>query len=442
MFFFNFYNQKLKKMEILKNNSYDCKLIDTIFEIEKDKEFLNIGFDNKEEKCLDVEFNKEYQFAFKAIKNNTLPDIKKLNKETLTNLVNGLMYFCNNKLLDDLLLKIAKEVREKYVNRKGVELFFEKINKPPSFVKKHFYGIKKINSSELLKNPNISEEFIKKYIINNQINDTDWSYLCENTNLSEQFFETYEKLGVLDWRSLCKNTNLSEEFFKIHIQKIKHESWFYLCKNPNMSEEFFETCNLKIFWESLCQNTNMSEEFFERHLLKGLKLNWKSLCLNTNISEKFFERHLDKISEKDCYSLCRNTNLSEAFFERHINNVIWSPLSRNTNMSEEFFERHINNIVWSSVCENTNLSEKFFERHLNKITEKDWYYLCRNTNLSEEFFERHLINSKTSNKIKNYYNHLFCNTFRVNHSQYKLICWLRKNPQFTFDRILEKYIFD
>ena len=116
--------------------------------------------------------------------------------------------------------------------------------------------------------------------------------------------------------------------------------------------------------------------------------------------------------ELNWYELCRNNNISECFFERQIQNGI--------------------RLYWDYICQNNNLSGEFFDKyeHLGVL---NWDYLCWNNNLSENFFEKHI--DKLNKKILQ-------NSFRIYHKKEKVVEWLRKNPQYSFDNILEKYILD
>ena len=128
----------------------------------------------------------------------------------------------------------------------------------------------------------MSECFFEKYISKKGV-EIDWHYLCQNTNISKEFFEKY--IDKVDWGSLCVNTNLPEEFFEKY-EPLNVLKWYCLCQNTNLSESFFEKYishheKKLIDWNYLCENSNMSESFFEKHILNGCKINWNSLTDNT-----------------------------------------------------------------------------------------------------------------------------------------------------------------
>ena len=116
-------------------------------------------------------------------------------------------------------------------------------------------------------------------------------------------------------------------------------------------------------------------------------------------------------------ALCKNTNLSSEFFRKYIFDqkkerlITWDDLCVNENMSLEFFEKCMdhNMIYWGNIFQNSNIELSFFEKYFDRCGEKE-------------------------------FNSLFQNTFKSYHSKNKIISWLRKNPQYPFDKMLEKYI--
>ena len=447
-----------------------------------------ISLCDEEEKTITI--NKKYKDIYNIIKKNKTIFVDFKNIKYTNYILEGLAYFGNKKIFEDILKKLAKYIKEKYIDRKSVERFFEK----------YPFEDTEANRQSLSGNINLSEAFFERYINSGRMNLINWNSLCKNTNISEKFFEKYISKGVIDWDSICQNTNISEAFFEKYINNINQYGWWYLSINTNLSEAFFEKYINKIDWGFLCLNNNISEAFFEKYI-NSEKMNlikWYSLCANTNISEKFFEKYIDKV---DWNVLCENFNISEKFFERHINQELsnkidWISLCANTNMSEKFFEKYIDKIQWYCVYKNTNLSEEFYQKHIDKIkldffinyrelsieffeknidkiknycsrnliftfptpnatnphwslfckksnlTEQyidkniefiDWNFLCQNNNISEKIFEKYI-----SKGFVNWY-WLYLNTFRANHSRDKIILWLKKNPQYSFDNLICKF---
>ena len=289
----------------------------------------------------------------------------------VTHVVQGLSYFKNNKLLENILVKLSKNLKEKYLDRDSIGKFFDKFS--CKFDEKYYW-------ERLCLNPNLPEWFFEKYI-----DKVSWYWLCRNTSISEEFFEKH--LDKVVWSELCQNPNMSEKFFKKHLDKVTLE----LSRNNNISQDFFEKYMIfrGINFNLLCLHPNISESFFEKYIIH---VHWENLCQNPNISEAFFERHIKNIKKEYWEHICKNTNLSEEFFERHIKYVNWSSLCENSNISEEFFEKYIDKVDFISIFKNSNISECFIRKHIDKIIEKDLFiYLCPNyhNKLSEHFFEKY-----------------------------------------------------
>ena len=396
-----------------------------------------------------ITINEKYIDVFKIIKKGKtiyvdFKDVKKCN-----HIVNGLSYFGNKKIFENIMIKLAKYVKEKYIDRKSVERFFEK-SIENTFVKT------KLNWESLSKNPNLSESFFDKYI-----DKVIWSSLCLNTNISENFFEKY--IDKVDWNRLCQNNNISEKFFEKYISTSRERVivWNSLCQNTNLSECFFEKyiqkglVNLDILTQNknisllflkkyssdnynidnyyyCCQNKKIDEKNIDKYV-SNKEINLYYLSRNTNIDETFFEKYIGK-GRLSWHYLCVNSNISEKFFEKHIKYVEWYNLCHNINLSESFFEKHIDKVIWSSLCLNTNMTEAFFENYISNCNEEViiWENLSKNSNMSEAFFEKY--NFKTS------IDDLAKNTFRVYHKKEKIISHLKKNPQYSFDKLIYKYI--
>ena len=107
---------------------------------------------------------------------------------------------------------------------------------------------------------------------------------------------------------------------------------------------------------------------------------------------------------------------------------------------------------FSFLCLNSNISEAFFEKY-EPLKVLKWDYLSVNINLSEDFFEKHMklyLEYRNNNpeildlqfldyKISSGQS-LSENTFRFYHSKEKIISWMKKNPQYSFDKLIYKYI--
>jgi hypothetical protein len=195
--------------------------------------------------------NKKYKDVFNIIKKNKTIYIDFKNNERVNHIIEGLLYFGNKKILHDVLKKLAKYIKEKYIDRKSIERFFEKVCGDKNFYWNYSCG-----------NPNISETFFEKYIHKKRDNSDNWNYFFSNKNISENIFKKYIKKDELISQYLCMNTSISEEFFETLINEGYKMNWYYLSGNTNISEKFFEkyiSIGIEFSWEKLCLNTNLSE---------------------------------------------------------------------------------------------------------------------------------------------------------------------------------------
>ncbi len=126
--------------------------------------------------------------------------------------------------------------------------------------------------------------------------------MCENTKISEKFFERYIKF--VKWEYISKNVNLSKEFFERHNEYIDWEIFFQYSKIINKFSKYFE----KGDWYYICKNKNIDEKFINKHLKKGVKMYWDFLSENTYISPEFLLEKSNEILENiDWYRISNNT---------------------------------------------------------------------------------------------------------------------------------------
>ena len=133
-----------------------------------DSELIKHLISISDEKENTIVVNRKYLDVFKIIKKNKTIYINFKNVNRVNHIIEGLAYFGNKKIFEDILKKLAKYIKEKYIDRKSVERFF------------------------------ISHQ--------DQITAVNNFYLCGNSNLSEEFFKEKRKIGMA-----FSNTNLSEE---------------------------------------------------------------------------------------------------------------------------------------------------------------------------------------------------------------------------------------
>ena len=83
-----------------------------------------ISISNEGEKTIVV--NRKYTDVYDIIKKNKTIYVDFKDIEKTNHIVEGLAYFGNKKIFEDILKKLGKYIKEKYIDRKTVERFFEK----------------------------------------------------------------------------------------------------------------------------------------------------------------------------------------------------------------------------------------------------------------------------------------------------------------------------
>jgi len=111
--------------------------------------------------------------------------------------------------------------------------------------------------------------------------NTDWNYIVQVYNLSEEFIEKYfDRLKPIP---ILVYQQLSEDFL-IKYQDIW--DWDFVCSDQKISEEFIEKNEHLISWYWICGYQKMSKQFIIKH---WKKMNMISLNRNENLSKKLKE---------------------------------------------------------------------------------------------------------------------------------------------------------
>ena len=107
--------------------------------------------------------------------------------------------------------------------------------------KQKFYKIQSLiqkynnDLNNLLENEQLQEFEIEYLIINFELNQGNWIYICYHQALSESFIEKY--LNLISWYNVSARQNLSEEFIEKYRYKV---NWNWICKYQKLSDEFKE----------------------------------------------------------------------------------------------------------------------------------------------------------------------------------------------------------
>ena len=255
-----------------------------------DQKWINENFNYTYTLNLTEEFilkhpNKNWNIKY-LIKNK-ITDFKSLSK--FKNINNNIINKYPNKPWDwDWLIQNTNISVEKYI--------------PLDLIEKYPY---KWNYHILSENPNITKEFILKYlnkcwdismlIKNNKIND--FKILCKFNNLSKYNIKKYPD-KPWDWEWMILNTDIYiEKYIPLElIKKYPHRlCYWYLSKNPNLTKEFIMKYSFK--------NWNIIE------LIKNNKItDFNALTKFKNINQYIIDKYPDKLWDWDW--LIQNTDIN------------------------------------------------------------------------------------------------------------------------------------
>ena len=276
-------------------------------------------------------------------------------KKHLEELISNNFYsgsLANNKNLNEDFFGTFK----KYVNWRSLstrEDFSER------FFSKY---IKRFNMFQLIKNPAISEAFVRKhevYIRETITTQMMWS----NPNLSETFVN--ERLDEVDWDTLVANNQvLDEKFYMKHQHKLDNNeiignmaanskiSLEYIMSNVNehlMDDEYFWHCIFR-------RRSDLKLEFLEKYFKKiGLEI-----CLNSNVPIEFFLKYPQF---QNNYFFQDNSLATSEMLHSYIKripdwSIDWNIISRSPACDEAFVEIYKNEIDWHGIIRNKFRAEK------------------------------------------------------------------------------------
>lgn len=184
------------------------------------------------------------------------------------------------------------------------------------------------NIAGLSENPNITFEYVEKYIDRRW----DWHGLSSNPHVTIQVIKDHINKDW-DWHDLSKNPSIT--------MRDVEDTWFDkrykwdingLSRNPNITVDFvkkymaIELCDWG--WRNLSRSKAISIEDIEENL--DLPWEWKYVFMNPNFTIKYAEKYKSK--DEDFYAVfSSNPNLTEEFVSKYIDkDWIWERISANT----------------------------------------------------------------------------------------------------------------
>lgn len=165
---------------------------------------------------------------------------------------------------------------------------YERINK---LLGTRYKSDEEIDLCNILSSIKISEEFIEEF--KDKIYKDHWYYISMNPNLTEEFIRRYE--DNIDFKAISSTRYLSEDFimkyeYKLNISSISN----YRCLN----EEIIEKHVNEIPSWNLSSYQVLSEDFIRRH---ENRLSWGCISTNQLLSWDFMLEFKDRL-DWDCIS--------------------------------------------------------------------------------------------------------------------------------------------
>lgn len=244
-------------------------------------------------------------------------------------------------------------------------------------------------------------EELETEISNGKINyDLSDYFNSHKIDFSLEFIELHK--DEINWNGISykPNPNLTEEFIERYIDK----DWDFQKLTKIVSLNFidrFSDKNWDFHYNISSRIDNIA--FLERYINRFW--NWEILQKRLNIDWlDFIERHID--DKLNFFSLSYRDDIIPLVEKYPEKSWYWPTISKNPNLTPEFleknFEREWSEEGWKQLSKHPNINMEFIERH----QEQPWkweYILLKNPNVTVEFVERYFndnyLNSKFSSHI-------------------------------------------
>lgn len=239
----------------------------------------------------------------------------------------------------------------------------------------------------MFRNKNITLEFIEQIIKNIDPTDYDFEYISASPNITEEFIEKYIDRG-LDWYcGLSNNENLSLEFIDKYIDR--DWDWDAISRNPNLTLEFIEK-HIDKSWDwygCLVNHTCITIDFIFKH--EDKQWDWREISSNPKITLDIIEKYIDK--KWDWFGISRNPNVTMEFIEKYPNkDWDWDQIVRTPNVTLKIIENNIDK-DWDwfhGISKNPNLTLEFIEKYIDK--DWDWSEISQFQILTIEFVQKYI----------------------------------------------------
>lgn len=190
--------------------------------------------------------------------------------------------------------------------------------------------------------------------------------ICDDNEIRTKF---------IHWDNILKEIQLSEEFIEKYYTYLVANSTYNLYGTQNLSIEFLDKYYTLVNWDALSMNPYLNEEMMKKF---ADKLNWEFVLTKQKLSEEFLDnfvvnldlcslRFYDKI-KREWSLICYHQNLSEEFIRKHYKDIDWVAISVSQNLSKEFMIEFGNKLS----CNDLIIHQKNIDEDVIKIIGKNF----------------------------------------------------------------------
>jgi hypothetical protein len=334
----------------------------------------------------------------------------------------------NPKFTYETYQQYEEIIHDKCGDPKNNSVYWQYIcqNTPIHFIEKHpeiewdYYGISQ--------NETLTHGFIEKYIDKLYL-----GFVCKNKcvtmDIIESIFEmnSDHKYDSKLWTSILQNPNLTREFVTKYIDIIKRNYYrSILLSRMNIFDiEFLERHNIILCYKNLTLNPDLTEQYILENFSKFEEFIHKitfrqRLLTNKNMSFEFLRDYVcDSLSYLSGYPNLPSYILDKLHEQPELD-WGWNALTSNPSITMEFIKSHPEYPwCWGTIFKNPNCETKFIIEFYNKIKEYPLYSLWNQYPLSRE-----LIDSIPPNA-----NGISCNTTELNEKLYTKLYWIDRKDK-------------
>lgn len=288
-------------------------------------------------------------------------------------------YISNNQ---NISIKFIK----KYYDKLDIFLILQNKNVYPKHIEKWFTSDEIKKNFQITKNPNLTDEFVRKYYNDEIFTNKRFYKFIKISN--KEFIANHDKITnansfIRKYKDIC---DLYESLGLIAWEK--SDFWDNVGFNPNITPAFIEKYEDKISWDMMEWNPSMTKEFIDNNVDK---FNWDIFISNTKIPIELYKDYIYKIDSKS-YQYIDTLPVKYLKNYKYLFNS-WD----NQNIDSKFIDANVKYVNWALLSDNTSLSLDIIKKYKDKLY---WCYLLQNSFENAPDINNHIVES---------YNKIFTN---------------------------------